>query len=324
MNGSLTEPPPPAPPAPAQPASFVQEVLRGIAQVDFMPNAITGIFFLAALAAAGWEFALYGLLGSVVGTATAYAFGIDRSLVSVGLRGFNGTLVALSFAVFLGARHLSTVLLAIGGCVTVVVVTSALATILGTWNIPTFTMPFCIMASVMTVAAPSFSRVWHTGPGLAALPEPAADTTSLGWEQLWHGFFANVGQIFFMPQWYVGLIFLAGITVASRLAGAMACVGSAVALFVAWSMGSPAQGVSEGLMGYNSVLVAMALCGVFLVAGSWSFGYAVLGAAAATGLTAAMTSFFAPFGGHTFTWPFVLTALVFVAAVPAIPRLRRT
>ncbi|MER5728152.1 urea transporter [Streptomyces sp. NPDC002138] len=321
MNGSLTEP---RTPAPAQPASFVQEVLRGVAQVDFMPHAVTGIFFIGALAAAGWEFALYGLLGSVVGTATAYAFGIDRTLVSAGLRGFNGTLVALSFAVFLGARHLSTVLLAIGGCITVVVITSALATILGTWDIPTFTMPFCIMASVMTVAAPNFSRVWHGGPDLAALPKPAVDTTALDWEQLWHGFFANFGQIFFMPQWYVGLVFLAGITVASRVAAAMACVGSAVALFVAWAMGSPAKGVSEGLMGYNSVLVAMALCGVFLVTGGWSFGYAVLGAAAATGLTTAMAAFFAPFGGHTFTWPFVLTSLVFVAAVPAIPRLRRT
>ncbi|MDJ0379991.1 urea transporter [Streptomyces sp. G-G2] len=302
----------------------MQEVLRGVAQVDFMPNAITGIVFLAALAAAGWQFALYGLLGSVVGTATAYAFALDRSLVSAGLRGFNGTLVSLAFAVFLGAGHLSTVLLAIGASVTVVVVTSALATVLGTWNIPTFTMPFCIMASVMTVAAPSFSRVWHQGPALAGLPEAASGATSLTWEQLWHGFFADFGQIFFMPQWYVGLIFLAGITLASRLAGAMACVGSAVAIFVAWGMGSPTEGIAEGLMGYNSVLVAMALCGVFLVSGTWSFAYAVLGAAAATGLTAAMTAFFAPFGGHTFTWPFVLTSLVFVAAVPAIPRLRRT
>lgn len=321
MQAVATEP---LPQAPAQPASFVQEVLRGVAQVDFMPNAITGIFFLAALAAAGWQYALYGLLGAVVGTATAYAFGIDREIVSVGLRGFNGTLVSLGFAVFLGAEHLSTLLLAIGGSITVVVVTSALATILGTWNIPTFTAPFCIIASVMTIAAPSFSRVWHAGPGLAALPEPAAGTTTLGWEQLWHGFFSNIGQIFFMPQWYVGLIFLAGIFVADRLAGVMACVGSLSAIFVAWAMGSPAEGVSQGLMGYSSVLVAMALCGVFIVRSTWSFAFAVLGAGAATGLTAAMTAFFAPFGGHTFTWPFVLTALVFVAAVPQIPRLRRT
>ncbi|MDD9380580.1 urea transporter [Streptomyces sp. ZAF1911] len=322
MQALATEPARQAPPA--QPASFIQEVLRGVAQVDFMPSAITGIFFLAALAAAGWQYALYGLLGAVVGTGTAYAFGIDREIVSAGLRGFNGTLVSLGFAVFLGWDHLSTLLLAIGGSVTVVVVTSALATVLGTWNIPTFTAPFCIIASVMTIAAPSFSRVWHTGPDLAALPAAANGTTALDWGQLWRAFFANVGQIFFMPQWYVGLIFLAGIFVASRVAGVMACVGSVTAIFVAWAMGSPSEGVSQGLMGYSSVLVAMALCGVFVVPSRWSFAFAVLGAAAATGLTAAMTAFFAPFGGHTFTWPFVLTTVVFVAAVPQIPRLQRT
>ncbi|WP_449485461.1 urea transporter [Streptomyces avidinii] len=314
----------PVRPAPAQPASFIQEVLRGVAQVDFMPNAITGILFLAALAAAGWQYALYGLLGAAVGTATAYAFAIDRDTVSAGLRGFNGTLVSLSFAVFLGWKHLSTLLLAIGGSITVVVVTSALATILDTWNIPTFTAPFCVIASVMTTAAPGFSRVWHQGPGLPALPPPVAETTTLDWNQLWHAFFANVGQIFFMPQWYVGLIFLAGIFAASRVAGLMACVGSLTAIFVAWAMGSPSEGVAQGLLGYSSVLVAMALCGVFLVRSRWSFAFAVLGAAAATGLTTAMTWFFAQFGGHTFTWPFVLTTLVFVAAVPQIPRLRRT
>ncbi|MEV7415337.1 urea transporter [Streptomyces sp. NPDC089919] len=317
-----------APPAVAarprlHPAEFLLDVLRGVAQVDFMPSPVTGLVFLVALAAAGWQYALYALVGCAVATATAHAFDVDRDTVSAGLRGFNGTLVALSFAVFLGAGHLSTFCLAVGGAVTVVFVTSALATILGTWNIPTLTAPFCITASVMTVAAPSFARVWHSGPGLAALPQPASDTTRLDWTQIWHGFLANFGQIFFMPQWYVGLIFLAGILIASRTAAAMACAGSAASLFVAWALGSPSRGIAEGLMGYNSVLVAMALCGVFLLPTAWSFGYALIGAAGATALTAAMTAFFTTFGGHTFTWPFVLTALAFVAAVPALPRLSR-
>ncbi|MBO0510835.1 urea transporter [Streptomyces beijiangensis] len=289
-----------------------------------MPSALCGLFFVAALFASGWQYGLYGLLGASVATATAYVLGVDRTIVEAGLRGFNGCLVATGYAVFLGPDHASTVILAIGGSVTVVMVTSALANILGTWNIPTFTMPFCIMASVMTVAAPSFQRVWHGGTDLAALPTAATGATRLSWDDLWHAFFGNIGQIFFMPQWYVGLLFLVGILVASRTAAAMACVGSVIGIFVAWALGSPASGVAQGLMGYNAVLVAMALCGVFIKLGSWSFAYAVIGAAAATGLTAAMGTFFAPFGGHTFTWPFVLTALVFVAAVPSFTRLSRT
>ncbi|MFD9822241.1 urea transporter [Streptomyces violascens] len=304
--------------------TFVTETLRGIAQVDFMPSWLTGVLFVAALFASGWEYGLYGLLGAAVSTGTAYALGGDRDRIEAGLEGFNGCLVALSFAVFLGADHLSSVLLAIGGSVTVVVVTAALAKILGTWNIPTFTAPFCITASAMTIAAPSFERIWHQGPGLSELDKAGADTTHLAWSDVWRAFFANVSQVFFMPQWYVGLIFLSGIFVASRMAAAMACAGSLTGIFTAWALGSPTEGVRQGLMGYNAVLVAMALCGVFIVASGWSMAYAVTGAASATGLTAAMTNFFNPFGGHTFTWPFVLTAIAFVAAVPTLSRLRRT
>lgn len=307
-----------------QPVKFVLEVLRGVAQVDFMPSALCGVFFVAALFASGWQYGLYGLLGAAVGTATAYLLGIDRTLITAGLRGFNGCLVATAFAVFLGAGHLSTFLLAVAGSSLVVVVTSAVATFLGSWNLPTFTLPFCLVASVMTVAAPGFANVWHAGQGLAALPEAASGTTSLSWSDIWHAFLGNIGQIFFMPQWYVGLLFLAGIFVANRLAGVMACVGSATGLLVSWMLGAPAAGVAQGLMGYNAVLVAMALCGVFVAPSAVSFVYAVAGAGAATALTSAMNSFFGPFGGHTFTWPFVLTSIVFLAAVPAIPRLRRT
>lgn len=306
------------------PLRFGQEVLRGIAQVDFMPSALCGAIFLAALFASGWQYGLYGLLGATVGTATAHALGIDHELVGAGLRGFNGCLIGTGFAVFLGPGHLSTFLLAVFGSSLVVVVTSALAIILGTWNVPTFTMPFCLVTSVMTVAAPGFEKVWHGAAGAAALPLPVTGVTALTWSQTWRGFFAGFGQIFFMPQWYVGLMFLIGILVANRVAAVMACVGSATGMLVAVLLGTPAATVAKGLMGYNSVLVAMALCGVFLVPSVWSAIYAIGAAGAATVVTATLDSFVSPFAGHAFTWPFVLTAVLFVAAVPSIPRLQRT
>ncbi|WP_194891773.1 urea transporter [Catenulispora pinisilvae] len=310
--------------ASSAPIHFIVEVLRGQAQVDFMPSALCGVFFTVALFVSGWRYGFYGLLGTALATGTAIALGVDRDRVTAGLEGFNGCLVAVGFAVFLGADHASTWLLAAAGAITVTVVTAALDQVLSTWNIPTFTAPFCIIATVMIVAAPGFRRVWHSDKNLAAFPGVATGKTALNWHDTWHAFLGNVGQIFFMPQWYVGLLFLLGIFAASRLAGAMACLGSAVGILVAWTLGSPADSVAQGLMGYNAVLVAMALCGVFIKVSGWSVAYAVLGAAVATVLTTGLGNFTSTFGGHAFTWPFVLTALAFVAAVPSFPRLRRT
>ncbi|NSC21089.1 urea transporter [Streptomyces albus subsp. chlorinus] len=307
-----------------QPVRFGYEVLRGLAQVDFMPNAACGVFFVAALFASGWRYGLAALLGTVLGTATAYVLGVDRARIAAGLEGFNGCLVSLAFAVFLGPGYGSTWLLAAGGAVVAAVLTAALVNLLRPWSMPTFTLPFCLMASVVTVAAPGFRRVWHEGSSLSALPRPASGDPALGLGDAAHALLANVGQIFLMPQWYVGLLFLAGIFVADWFAGLTACLGSVVGTVTAWALGAPASDVAAGLLGYNAVLVAMALGAVFLERGVASTVYAVVGAAASTVLTVAVTSFFAPFGGHTLTWPYILTTLFFLAAVPSFPRLRRS
>ncbi|MFJ8621421.1 urea transporter [Kitasatospora sp. NPDC093550] len=303
--------------------TLVAEVLRGVAQVDFMPSVVCGVLFVIALFAGGPEYGVYGLLGSAVSTAVAYGLGLDRSAVAAGLHGYNGCLVALGCAVFLGAGYPATASVAVLGSVVAVVVTAGLGALLEKWRLPALTAPFCLVATAVTVAAPGFPRLWRGADATAALPVAAAGDTGLGWEQLWRGFFANIGQVFFLPQWYVGLLFLAGLFAASRLAGVMAGAGSATGLLTAWGLGAPAEAVEQGLLGYSGVLVALALCGVFVAPSVWSAAYALLGAAAATVLTPALAAISAPFGGHAFTWPFVLTTMLFLAAVPAVPRLRR-
>lgn len=289
-----------------------------------MPSAWCGLFFAAALFAAGWQYGLFALLGAAVATLTAIVWGVDRTRIEAGLEGFNGALVGIAAAVFLGPGYLSSWLVAAGGAIVSTFVTAALVGLLGIWGIPTLTFPFCITASAMVIGAPEFERLWHRQGDLAVLPVPAQGDIALNWSDLWQAFFANVAQIFLMPQWYVGAIFLAGIFVASRRAGLIASLGSIVAIATAWGLGSPADDVRAGLLGYNAVLVALALCGVFVEVSGWSLAYAVIGAMASTLLTGALNDLFDPVGGHTLTWPFCLTTLVFLLAVPALPRLRRS
>lgn len=303
---------------------LAREVLRGLAQVDFMPSAICGVFFAAALFAAGWQYGVFALVGTAVATVTAEIWGVDRTRIVAGLEGFNGALIGTASAVYLGPGYFGIWIGAIGGSIVSVFVTAALVRLLGTWDIPTFTFPFCVTASVLTLAAPQFQREWLGRPSLSQLGSPAEGGTALGWGDVWHAFFANIAQIFFMPQWYVGLLFLAGILVASRRAAVIASVGSLVGIGSAWLLGSPAEQIREGLLGYNAVLVALALCGVFLVVSGWSLAYAVIGAATSTQVTGALTDVFQPLGGHTLTWPFCLTTLAFLLAVPSLPRLQRT
>jgi urea transporter len=287
----------------------------------FVENARSGCVFALALCTADWRYGAYGLGGAALGTGTACLLGVTRERVRAGLEGFNSCLTALCFAVFLDADRPATVLLAVAACLVVTVVTAAVVQLLHVWDLPTLTLPYCLLAGAVTMAAPAFQRIRPTGENAAALPRPAAGPTILGPYDVAAAFLRNLSQVFFMDQWYAGALLLAGLFLASRTAAWAACCGSATGTLTAWVLGAPAARITDGTMGYNAVLVALALCGVFLPATRATLLYALLGAATATALTPAAAALLAPSGGHAFTWPFAVTALGFLTAARRFPRI---
>ena len=85
---------------------FVDINLRGIAQVMFQNNPLSGALFLAAIgwgsyAAGAPHVAIAGLLAVVVATLTAQWLRVDEASLASGLYGYNGILVGLALATFL-------------------------------------------------------------------------------------------------------------------------------------------------------------------------------------------------------------------------------
>ncbi|GAB1331406.1 urea transporter [Streptomyces sennicomposti] len=119
----------------------------------------------------------------------------------------------------------------------------------------------------------------------AGAPGPAAPA---------RGFFAGAAQVFFLDRWYLGALLLAGLFLASRAAGAAACAGSAAGTATAWALGASAERIADGSLVRDAVLVALALCGVFLEASRPALLYAVLGAVTATVATPAPEALLAP------------------------------
>ncbi|MCX4679790.1 urea transporter [Streptomyces sp. NBC_01433] len=304
-----------------QPLSYLLASVRGVGQVDLQPGAWTGAVILLALWAAGWEMGLFATLGTLFATATAYALGVDRSGIAQGLQGYCGALTGIALVTSLG-HHPATYVLTVVGAIMCVLLMAALTTFLAPYGLTALTAPFCLVSGVMVLGAPSFGRVWHGAP--APVSSTTAGHAGLSWDDLWHAFFSNVAQVFLIDKWYVGLTMLVGLALAGVRVVLFAAAGSVVGIFTAWALGAPADLIANGIYGYNAVLVAVAVGAVFLAGTVWNGAYALFGAAATTGLTASLTSLFKPFGGHTFTWPFILTTWVLMAAVPLLPRFRRS
>jgi len=79
---------------------FVDWVLRGISQVVFVSNPISGILILVGLLVQNPWWALNGCVGTVVSTLTALLLAQDRSAIAAGLQGYNATLLGILMAVF--------------------------------------------------------------------------------------------------------------------------------------------------------------------------------------------------------------------------------
>src|SRR5262245_21157818 len=242
---------------------LVYAVFRGVGQVFFQEHALTGLLFVAGIAAASPAMALGAVAGSVIGLATAQALKFDRAEALAGIYGFNATLVGIATLFFFQPGAASIALLA-GGAVVATLLTREMRRHV---PFPTYTMPFIVTTWV----------IFFLGPVLgAARVEPGADSGAisslalLSLEAVAHG----VSQVMFQASLWTALLFVAGIAVSEWRHAAWVVAGSAVGMLGASYHATASTGalnierlfatthaanIALGLYGYNATLVAVAL-----------------------------------------------------------------
>ena len=90
---------------------------RGIGQVMFQNNALSGIIMLIGIICNSWQLAILAVAGTVVGTIAASLLNYDKEDIRAGLYGFNGTLVGIAIGVFMEINIVSIALLVIGAAI---------------------------------------------------------------------------------------------------------------------------------------------------------------------------------------------------------------
>jgi len=297
-------------------------LLRGVGQVMFQNNPLTGLLFLVGIFVNSLKFGGAGLLGLAASTLAAHLLGADRALIRAGLFGFNGVLVGIGLAFFLEFDLLLAVYIALGAAVSTIVM-MALINLLSPWEMPALTAPFVLTAWLLLFAVYQFDFLHPTELIAPAAPDPAASvqtelrelatgTGGLTAANLAHGFFRGVGEVMFQDNLLTGVIFLVAIAVNSRISAAFAALGSAIGLLTALALGGDGFTAYHGLYGFNAVLCAIAIGGLFFVLTWRSAIYALLAAAFSVIAFAAIAVLLAPIGMPALTAPFVLTTWLFL------------
>jgi urea transporter len=232
--------------------------LRGVGQVFFQENAITGACFVLGILLSSPAMAIGAVVGSAIGTATAWALKYDKSELSAGIYGFNSTLVGIATLFFFRPGVMSIGLLLVG-CVVAAIVTWLMRKYL---PFPTYTTPFIVTTWAL----------FFLGVALgAARVEPGGP---LGSVRYVGATLNGVSQVMFQASYWTAALFLIGIGLNDWQHASWVLVGSIIGMLAGnFHDGTTASGldpeslvertlpenVALGLYGYNATLAAVAL-----------------------------------------------------------------
>ena len=307
---------------------FANHVLRGIGLVMLQNNPLTGLLFLLGIFVSDWVSGLYALLGTVIATWTAMLFGAPEHEINRGIYGFNGTLVGLALAFYLG--HVVTliayvIVYVIVASMFVTIATAALKNIFGAQG-HALTAPFVITTWIFTGALLDFTRL--SGAWSLDLPQPQLPTvtviaraTDFSATDILVSILSGPAQVMLQHNVWTGAIFLLAIGINSRISCAAAVLGSALGAGIAWALGASPHDIRAGLYGFNAVLTAIALGGVFFLLHRLTVVLAILAVCVSTILFATFVIIFKPLGLPVLTMPFVITTWLCLLAGVSLPRL---
>ncbi len=297
---------------------FVDVCLRGVGQVMFQDNPLTGFIFLIAIAWASLvghapEILIAALLAVVTATFCAIWLEVDRTKLNAGLFGYNGVLVGLALATFISPGALLWIYVVLGAAVTVVA-TLGTANALKPFGVAALTFPFVIVTWILLLATFGFTGL--SGPGMPAVgvitPIELLPASSMGFVGFFGGVLLSISQVFLKASSVAALLLLAGLAVSSAWAAIFALGGAILAVATAHLFGAESDLIVGGLLGFSPVLTAIALGATFNRPSLRIAGYAALGTIFTVVAQVALNVALRPFAIPALTAPFILVSWMFL------------
>ncbi len=231
---------------------------RGVGQVFFQENALTGGLFVIGIALSSPLMAAGAVVGSAIGTAMAWLLKFEKSETLAGIHGFNPALVGIATLFFFRPGAMCIALLAVGCAVATIVTRLAR----GYVPFPTYTAPFIVTTWVLFLVGQSLGipRVDHGG--------------SLEGVGLFGSVAHGVSQVMFQANSWTALLFLVGIALNDWRHASLVLAGAAIGMLLGSHHATAAartldpeslvdrgllDNVALGLYGYNATLAPVAL-----------------------------------------------------------------
>jgi len=233
---------------------YIQTILRGMGQVMFQNNVISGLLFFIGISYNSWILGMAAILGTAISTTTAQLLRYSQEEIEDGIYGFNGALVGVATWFFFGVNLVSIIALIIASILSTIIMKEMKKVI------PPFTAPFVLITWILIVVL-----IFVFQQPVVAPPLEQSDAFDL-FSSISKGF----SEVWFQDNIVTGILFFLALLVNSRLSAAYALYGSLLGALFALILSQPFTLINGGIFGYNAVLCAIALGGKKLQTILWT------------------------------------------------------
>ena len=282
----------------------LSSIPKAYANILFIQNPVAGLIIMATTMIYP-NIGLAGLLAALTGYSITrfWQFPDYSSQIQI----FNSLLVGLSLGAFYQFNFYVLGIVFLGA-----ILTTLLATVLADWlwrldSLPALSLPFVLVAGLMALVTRHYTAL-NDFMGLTestfAIFTPPIDQ-----------FFKSIGAIYFTPEPLAGLILFLIMLTYSRYISMLAIVGYITGhTFLTLLLFEPHQGFIVWT-GFNFILTAIALGGIFTIPGIASLSLAVIGVLLTTLMVVATQNLILVEGLPVMAISFVLTTLIILVAM---------
>ena len=283
--------------------SIIYNAIKPYSALLFLNNKYAGLA-LFGITFINPSVAISGFFAVIFTIAFAEFIAFKEAYLTQGFYVYNSLLVGMGIGYIFSPSFMSITLIAILASFTFML-SFMLNRLFSLYKIPILSLPFSIVTMFVYLASLKYSGLLSTlvnNAGIYDITLPLAISS----------FFKSFGTIFFLPLNIAGIAMFLLVLYFSRIIAIMALVGFYFGIaFHSFLLGSFTQAFHDPYA-FNYILVAIALCGIFLLPTLKNFLLALIGVAMSVILTDAIGILFNYYGIPVFTLPFNITVIIFI------------
>ena len=168
--------------------------LKGISQVIFIENAISGFIILIAISIASYSLGIIAFLSSMIGILIAKIGGAPENSINSGLYGYNSVLTGMAISLFLTGT--SKWIIALIGAAIAAIFAATMVHFMKNVALPILTFPFIILTWFMLLVSYRL-KAFHLSESLVPQSLAYWELNIEGKINWMEGIFDGIGQILF-------------------------------------------------------------------------------------------------------------------------------